>query len=82
MTDEKKANAKLREYAKFLQDAYYGIYKELAEIKKENAELKAHCKAVDEVNEKMKNCHNCKNFIDKSYCITPCEEYSEWELVE
>lgn len=61
-------------------------YKALADmvnsLQKENAELKAHCKAVDEVNEKMKNCHNCKNFIDKSYCITPCEEHSEWELAK
>lgn len=32
--------------------------------------------------EKMKCCHNCRKFIDKSYCITPCEEHSEWELTE
>ena len=65
-------------------------------LQKENAELKKDKEWLDNTNneqtevilklneqiEKMKCCHNCKNFIDKSYCITPCEEHSEWELAE
>ena len=81
MTGEKKANAKVKEYAKFLQDAYYEIYKELAEIKKENADLKAHCKAVDEVNEKMKCCSNCKhNYFDNEE-IRHCDVLNQHQMV-
>lgn len=46
-------------------------------------ELKTHCKAVDEVNEKMKCCSNCAN---NAYCEK--EHYGndkgceEWELAE
>lgn len=74
MTDEKKANAKLREYAKFLQDAYYEIYKELAEIKKENAELKAQI-------EKMKCCENCRhNYFDNEE-IRHCDVLNQHQMV-
>lgn len=56
----------------------------------EIAELKAHCKAVDEVNEKMKNCLNCKhdNELDAEYCQNCDRPYKskpikdEWELSE
>lgn len=65
-------------------------------LQKENAELKKDKEWLDNTNneqtevilklneqiEKMKCCHNCKNFINKSYCITPCEEHSEWKLAE
>ncbi len=33
----------------------------LHHVEKENEELKAHCKAVDDINEKMKCCENCEH---------------------
>lgn len=68
----------------------------LNELKKENEELKKQIDQLSTDNhvlktafieqqeqiEKMICCHNCKNFIDKSYCITPCEEHRKWELAE
>lgn len=42
-----KENAKLREYAKFLQGTYCGIDRELAELKKENTELLESCRDKD-----------------------------------
>lgn len=42
-----KENAKLREYAKFLQGAYCGIDRELVELKKENTELLESCRDKD-----------------------------------
>ena len=50
-------------------------------------EMKAHCKAVDEVNEKMKNCRNCKNWNWKhNKCDKrlkgDCLRFSKWELAE
>lgn len=55
------------------------------------AELKAHCKVVDEVNEKMKCCGNCRYQrydYESRYCEydatseKECINKSEWELVE
>ena len=71
-------------------------YKDLVDmvdfLQKENAELKAHLKAVDEVNEKMKCCGNCKHF---SFPLNVCFAHGyvwhtfedtiscgKWELAE
>lgn len=59
----------------------------IAELKHEIDELKAHCKAVDDVNEKMKCCQNCKNWNWKhSKCAKKlkgeCFKNSKWELAE
>lgn len=54
-------------------------------LKKEIKELKAHCRAVDDVNAKMKNCTNCKySWSEESaeFCDECDSEYSEWELKE
>lgn len=55
-------------------------------------EMKAHCKAVDEVNEKMKCCGNCKHNTIGKYAELYCEEcrffgipnqnMDKWELPE
>ena len=55
-------------------------------------ELKAHCKAVDEVNEKMKYCGNCgfaiHNRLDGTFCGREAEyrqaneKCNKWELAE
>lgn len=58
----------------------------IVNLRKENAELKAHCKAVDEVNEKMKCCGNCKKVKYKSPMIdndcTWCTNLDKWEVKE
>lgn len=41
--------------------------KENAKLKAEIEELKTHCRAVDAVNVKMKNCVNCKYSEDYDY---------------
>lgn len=52
----------------------------------ERNELKAHCRAVDEVNAKMKCCGNCKKELNKPEPLAvhvsckKCKDYSEWEL--
>lgn len=59
-----------------------------AEWNKERDELRARCKAVSEVNEKMKCCGNCKKERNKPEPLavhvscTKCKDYSEWELAE
>ncbi|CAM4300286.1 hypothetical protein [Treponema peruense] len=66
------------------------ICKRLEEAEKENAELaqqieelKLHCRAVDGVNAKMKNCTNCKYASREEGHYDKCDsEYSEWELKE
>lgn len=50
-------------------------------------ELKTHCRAVDAVNVKMKNCVNCKYSEDYDYyrdkkCCMCSSRYSKWELKE
>ena len=55
-------------------------------------ELKAHCKAVDEVNEKMKNCGNCgfsiHSRLDGTFCGRKAEyrqaneKCNDWGLAE
>lgn len=55
-------------------------------------ELKAHCKAVDEVNEKMMCCGNCgfaiHNRLDGTFCELKAEyrqaneKCNDWELAE
>ena len=45
--------------------------KKIAELEKENAELKEQI-------EKMKNCNNCKGYYTKQ-CLG-CEDYCNWEL--
>lgn len=56
-------------------------------LKNEIKELKAHCRAVDDVNAKMKNCVNCKYSEDYDYyrdkkCCMCSSKYSKWELKE
>lgn len=65
-----------------------------AEWNKEREWLKMHCKAVDDVNEKMKCCQNCNNYDctetcehkDCKYQYSKCIETDEtgdyWELAE
>lgn len=60
---------------------------EINKLKKEIKELKAHCRAVDDVNAKMKNCVNCKYSEDYDYyrdkkCCMCSSKYSKWELKE
>lgn len=93
MTEEEKSEIKNR-----LSDIGAKV-EELAlnyieNLEKENAELKAHCKAVDEVNEKMKCCGNCKYneiYEGEEFCNNKkgvCKYYSKtfkednWELAE
>lgn len=68
------------------------------ELKEENEQLKAdlkeawmHCKAVDDVNEKMKCCGNCKHIrydYEYSFCELnkngsyPCVNRDKWEMKE
>lgn len=91
-----KEKEKLREYTKFLQDIYCGIDREIAEIKKENEELKKDKEYLDNINneqteiilqlnekiEKMKNCFNCK--FDKNGIgkCSNCDNFENWELAE
>lgn len=55
-------------------------------LENEIEELKAHCRAVDDVNAKMKNCTNCKYASREEGHYDKCDEcdseYSEWELKE
>lgn len=56
-------------------------------LKNEIKELKAHCRAVDDVNTKMKNCTNCKygahyNYYRDKKCCMCSSKYSKWELKE
>ena len=58
------------------------------ELKRDNIELKSHCKAVDEVNEKMKCCENCVRHKkrtcdeDKKFFARVSRNCNEWELAE
>ena len=66
--------------------------KAIMEMRSRIAELKAHCKAVDEVNEKMKCCGNCgfaiHNRLDGTFCGREAEyrqgneKCNKWELEE
>lgn len=93
--DYKSENAELRkqlEIANKIAADNPGLFIENCNLKAEIAELKAHCKAVDEVNAKMKCCGNCKHSdTDSDYCIFCtikqfyfCAEknYEYWELAE
>lgn len=54
-------------------------------LKNEIKELKTHCRAVDDVNAKMKNCANCKYLWSEEsaeFCDKCDSEYSKWELKE
>lgn len=67
-------------------------------LEEENERLKAdleeawsHCKVVDDVNEKMKCCENCKHIrydYEYSFCelnkngLYPCVNRDKWELKE
>ena len=73
------------EYANFIIDKDNQISK----LQKENTELKAHCKAIDEVNEKMRCCGNCKNnyschyeSVDELARIDCGKDLKSWELAE
>lgn len=60
--------------------------KENTELKVQIKELKTHCRAVDDVNAKMKCCGNCKYTSSEEAPYDKCDEcdseYSEWELEE
>ena len=73
----------------YLMDLECGIWNchtAFVKLLTENAELKAHCKAVDEVNEKMKNCHNCskmKNCFADPHLMKECGvNLDKWELAK
>lgn len=79
-----KLKERIAELEKTVARAGYRI----AELKQENDELKEHCKAVDEVNIKMRRCQNCKNY-PKQPTNTLCKygdscgkELDKWELAE
>lgn len=71
------------------------LEKENLDLKKQVKELKLHCSAVDEVNEKMKCCGNCSHRHEHENVNLPCYDctrddfyvHSEkatdkWELME
>ncbi len=69
-----KENAELKE---IVSRSGYRI----AELKHEVDELKAHCKAVDDVNAKMKCCGNCKHWKECNTKGNGCKNHHEkWEL--
>lgn len=86
MTDEvTRYKKRKKEQEQFIATAEYvqSLLDKITQLEKENAELKAHCKAVDEVNEKMRCCGNCKHVYED--CVEKdCKQnkYKHWELVE
>ena len=59
----------------------------LTELKRDNFELKEHCKAVDELNTKMECCGNCKKiFICRKADVSGMGSFpyncKDWELAE
>lgn len=75
-----------RAYLAGLKEGRKEFEKENAKLKAEIEELKTHCRAVDAVNVKMKNCENCKNntelYDERGKCIACGPGYSKWELKE
>lgn len=74
-----------RAYLAGLKEGRKEFEKENAKLKAEIEELKTHCRAVDAVNVKMKNCENCKNdvwhyLINSSCPCDECNNNSKWEL--
>lgn len=71
-----------------LKTVIYEKETKLLRLEEQIEELKAHCKAVDEVNNKMKNCQNCKySFSAGVGCMQrarrkSCNNYELWELAE
>lgn len=61
ISELKKENAKLKADVEGLANINIKAQNIIAELKAQIEEQKAHCKAVDDVNEKMKCCENCKN---------------------
>lgn len=57
---------------------------DVIELQKEIEELKAHCKAVDDVNKKMRCCGNCKHVYKDCAKEKDCKQnkYKHWELAE
>lgn len=84
--------AELKEEVEELKTLHEGDQRAIEAImmqwKAERNELKAHCKAVDEVNEKMKCCGNCKKERNKPEPLAvhmscmKCKNHSEWEMAE
>lgn len=58
ITKLEKENEELKEFAEKLSEQHADEWEKQQEV---ITELKAHCRAVDEVNEKMKCCENCKH---------------------
>lgn len=82
---------KLIEEKKLLEETIKINAIKIVELEKEYAELKAdageawkHCKAVDEVNVKLRCCVNCKHFFDNysTCCKLDCTNKDKWEMKE
>lgn len=71
---------------KLKEEIIIGEQQEINQLEKEIAELKTHCKAVDEVNVKLRNCFNCKNNSSKTsvFCrfYVSCKNNEYWQLAE
>lgn len=64
------------------------LEEENAQLKADLEEAKKHCKAVDDVNAKLRCCDNCKHveydwgdYLRIGKCKT-CEKLSNWEMKE
>lgn len=81
-----KENAELKEKLKGFENGDVAWQGDMDKTIKQNLELKEHCKAVDEVNFKLRNCYNCKNNNSKIsvFCkyFNKCENKNYWELAE
>lgn len=108
----KKATERAYERQQDLTDTYIKDGKKIEQLGKENealkqsvaeaeeiiVELKAHCKAVDEVNEKMKCCENCRYYAGFDFTCNviratkygatkdkngeECNNLDKWELAD
>lgn len=85
--ENEQLKADLDSYKAF--DSHYDEIEEDAKwIAEENAKLKAdleeaqkHCKAVDDVNAKLRCCGNCKHSCSTMKCFN-CVDLSNWEMKE
>ena len=78
-----KENAELKEQIEQLSQRILEQQKTIGSLTDTIDELKAHCKAVDEVNEKMKNFYNCSH-SNRALCPNEhnCKGCKDWELAE
>ena len=62
-----------------ITDEYKELNAKIRELEEELAEQKAHCKAVDEVNVKLRCCGNCMNRgLNKDDISYPCCDCKHW----